>query len=45
MPLKATLEAQIDPASTELWTDGESQMFLHLKSKEAAGAVNQDRGL
>jgi hypothetical protein len=34
MPRKATLEARIDPSSTELWTDGESQMFLHLKSKE-----------
>ncbi len=34
MPRKATLEAQIDPSSTELWTDGESQMYLHLKSKE-----------
>ena len=34
MPEKITLEAQIDPSSTSLWTDGESQMFLHLKSKE-----------
>lgn len=34
MPEKVTLEAQIDPLSTSLWTDGESQMFLHLKSKE-----------
>lgn len=34
MPAKVTLEAQIDPSRTQLWTDGESQMFLHLKSKE-----------
>lgn len=34
MPEKITLEAQIDPSSTMLWTDGESQMFLHLRSKE-----------
>jgi hypothetical protein len=34
MPQKATLEAQIDPSGTQLWTDGESHMFLHLKSKE-----------
>lgn len=34
MPRKATLEAQIDRSSTKLWTDGESQMFLLLKSKE-----------
>ena len=35
MPLKVTLEAQIDPSRTQLWTDGESQMFLLLKSKES----------
>jgi len=34
MPEKVSLEAEIDPASTALWTDGESQMFLHLKSKQ-----------
>jgi len=34
MPAKVTLEAQIDPSQTQLWTDGESQMYLHLKSKE-----------
>lgn len=34
MPGKVSLEIQIDPSSTRLWTDGDSQMFLHLKSKE-----------
>ena len=34
MPAEVTLEAEIDPSRTQLWTDGESQMFLHLKSKE-----------
>jgi hypothetical protein len=34
MPQKATLEAEIDPSATQLWTDGESHMYLHLKSRE-----------
>lgn len=34
MPQKVSLEAQIDPAGTQLWTDGASHLFLRLKSKE-----------
>jgi len=34
MPAQATLEAQIDPSSTRLWTDGQSHMYLRLNSKE-----------
>jgi hypothetical protein len=34
MPQRVCLDAQIDPEGTRLWTDGASQLFLHLKSKE-----------
>ena len=34
MPQKVSLEAQIDPAGTRLWTDGTSHIFLRLKSKD-----------
>ena len=34
MPREVVLEAQIDPSSTRLWTDGKAGMFLHLKSKD-----------
>lgn len=34
MPEHITLESEIDPSSTRLWTDGESHLFLHLKSQE-----------
>ncbi len=33
MPQKASLDAQIDPKGTQLWTDGASHIFLHLKSE------------
>jgi hypothetical protein len=41
MPQKVTLEARIDPSSTALWTDGDSQMFLHLKSKQLLAPASQ----
>ncbi|HOB97297.1 MAG TPA: hypothetical protein PKM43_00965 [Verrucomicrobiota bacterium] len=34
MPPKVNLEACIDPQATQLWTDGESRLYLDLKSKE-----------
>ena len=34
MPQEASLDAQIDPEGTRLWTDGASHVFLRLKSKE-----------
>lgn len=34
MPEKVTLEACVDPEQTNLWTDGASQVFLRLRSKE-----------
>ena len=43
MPEKVTLETQLDPSSTALWTDGESQMFLHLKSKELLAPATRTR--
>jgi hypothetical protein len=33
--LNIKLQAQIDPSGTQLWTDGESEIFLHLQSREA----------
>jgi hypothetical protein len=41
MPKSVTLEAQIDSSSTRLWTDGDSNMFLHLKSKQLLAPASQ----
>ena len=41
MPRNIELEAQIDPSGTQLWTDGESQMFLHLQSREALAPASR----
>jgi len=41
MPTTVTLEAQIDPSSTAFWTDGASNMFLHLKSKQLLAPASQ----